>query len=63
MGSVRLLAAPGCGLAPEAVRGLAGRVRACKREVMLQWLVDDRIKLGAVRDRLLQITETVLGQR
>ena len=36
---------------------------AAMRGVMLQWLVDDRIKLGAVRDRLLQITETVLGQR
>lgn len=30
------------------------------RGVMLQWLVDERIKLPAVRDRLLQITEQVL---
>ena len=30
------------------------------RGVMLQWLVDDRIKLAAVRDRLLQIVERVL---
>lgn len=30
------------------------------RGVMLQWLVDDRIKLAAVRDRLLQIVEQVL---
>jgi hypothetical protein len=28
--------------------------------VMLQWLVDDRIRLAAVRDRLLQIVEQVL---
>ncbi len=32
------------------------------RGVMQQWLVDDRIKLAAVRDRLLQITEQVLGR-
>jgi AcrR family transcriptional regulator len=30
------------------------------RGVMLQWLVDDRIKLLPVRDRLLQIVEQVL---
>jgi AcrR family transcriptional regulator len=30
------------------------------RGVMLQWLVDDRIRLAAVRDRLLQIVEQVL---
>ncbi len=30
------------------------------RGVMLQWLVDDRIKLAAVRDRLLQIVSQVL---
>ncbi len=30
------------------------------RGVMLQWLVDDRIELGAVRDRLLQIVQRVL---
>ncbi len=30
------------------------------RGVMLQWLVDDHIKLPAVRDRLLQITGQVL---
>lgn len=33
------------------------------RGVMLQWLVDDRIKLAAVRDRLLQIAEQVLRRR
>lgn len=33
------------------------------RGVMLQWLVDERIKLAAVRDRLLQIVEQVLRQR
>ena len=33
------------------------------RGVMLQWLVDDRIKLAAVRDRLLQIAEQVLRPR
>ncbi|MDO9284224.1 MAG: TetR family transcriptional regulator [Aquabacterium sp.] len=33
------------------------------RGVMLQWLVDDRIKLVAVRDRLLQIAEQVLRRR
>jgi AcrR family transcriptional regulator len=33
------------------------------RGVMLQWLVDDRIKLAAVRDRLLQIVEQVLHVR
>jgi AcrR family transcriptional regulator len=31
------------------------------RGVMLQWLVDDRIRLGAVRDRLLQIVQQVLA--
>ena len=30
------------------------------RGVMLQWLVDDRIRLAAVRDRLLQIVQQVL---
>ena len=30
------------------------------RGVMQQWLLDDRIKLAAVRDRLLHITEQVL---
>lgn len=30
------------------------------RGVMLQWLVDDRIRLAAVRDRLLQIVTQVL---
>lgn len=30
------------------------------RGVMLQWLVDERIKLAAVRDRLLRIVEQVL---
>ncbi len=30
------------------------------RGVMLQWLVDDSIKLPAVRDRLLQVAEQVL---
>lgn len=30
------------------------------RGAMMQWLVDDKIKLSAVRDRLLQITESVL---
>jgi AcrR family transcriptional regulator len=30
------------------------------RGVMLQWLVDDKIKLTAVRDRLLQVAELVL---
>ena len=33
------------------------------RGVMLQWLVDDGIKLAAVRDRLLQIVEQVLRSR
>ncbi len=33
------------------------------RGVMLQWLVDDRIALVAVRDRLLQIAEQVLRRR
>lgn len=33
------------------------------RGAMLQWLVDDRIKLLAVRDRLLQIVEQVLRRR
>ncbi len=33
------------------------------RGVMLQWLVDDRIKLNAVRDRLLAIVEAVLRQK
>lgn len=33
------------------------------RGVMLQWLVDERIKLLAVRDRLLQITRQVLQPR
>jgi len=33
------------------------------RGVMLQWLVDERIKLVAVRDRLLQIAEQVLRPR
>jgi len=31
------------------------------RGVMLQWLVDDRIRLRAVRDRLLAITQHVLA--
>ncbi len=30
------------------------------RGVMLQWLVDDRIRLNAVRDRLLQIVQQLL---
>ena len=30
---------------------------------MLQWLLDDRIKLLAVRDRLLQIVDQVLRVR
>ena len=30
------------------------------RGAMMQWLVDDRIKLNAVRDRLLQITQALL---
>ena len=29
---------------------------------MMQWLVDDRIPLVAVRDRLLQLVEQVLRQ-
>ena len=33
------------------------------RGAMLQWLLDDRIKLLAVRDRLLQITAQVLAPR
>jgi AcrR family transcriptional regulator len=33
------------------------------RGVMLQWLVDDRIRLHAVRDRLLQIVQQVLAPR
>lgn len=33
------------------------------RGVMLQWLVDDRIPLAVVRDRLLQIAEQVLRRR
>lgn len=33
------------------------------RGVMLQWLVDERIKVLAVRDRLLQITRQVLQPR
>ncbi len=33
------------------------------RGVMLQWLVDDRIQLAVVRDRLLQIAEQVLRRR
>jgi len=33
------------------------------RGVMLQWLVDDRIKLPAVRDRLLLIVEGALRRR
>lgn len=33
------------------------------RGAMLQWLVDDRIKLLAVRDRLLQIVEQALRAR
>lgn len=33
------------------------------RGVMLQWLVDDRIPLAAVRDRLLQIAEQLLRPR
>jgi len=33
------------------------------RGAMLQWLLDDRIKLPAVRDRLLQITAQVLAPR
>jgi hypothetical protein len=33
------------------------------RGVMLQSLVDDRIKLAAVRDSLLQMVEQVLGRR
>jgi AcrR family transcriptional regulator len=33
------------------------------RGVLLQWLVDDRIELAVVRDRLLQITEQVLRRR
>ena len=33
------------------------------RGVMLQWLVDDRIQLAAVRDRLLQIVAQVLRPR
>ena len=32
------------------------------RGVLLQWLVDDRIPLATVRDRLLQITEWLLRQ-
>lgn len=31
------------------------------RGVMLQWLVDDRIRLAAVRDRLLQIVQQTLA--
>ena len=30
------------------------------RGVMLQWLVDNKIKLPTVRDRLLQVAEQVL---
>lgn len=30
------------------------------RGVMLQWLIDDRIKLGAARDQLLKMTQAVL---
>lgn len=33
------------------------------RGVMLQWLVDDRIKLNAVRDRMLTIVEEVLRRK
>lgn len=33
------------------------------RGVMLQWLVDERIRLAAARDRLLQIVAQVLRQR
>lgn len=33
------------------------------RGVLLQWLVDDRIPLATVRDRLLQIAEQVLRRR
>jgi hypothetical protein len=33
------------------------------RGAMLQWLLDDRIKLLAVRDRLLHIVEQVLRAR
>ncbi|MFN0184812.1 MAG: TetR/AcrR family transcriptional regulator [Aquabacterium sp.] len=33
------------------------------RGVMLQWLVDDRIKLAAVRDRLLLLAEQILRGR
>lgn len=33
------------------------------RGVMLQWLVDDRIKLPAARDQLLQMAEAVLRPR
>ena len=33
------------------------------RGVMLQWLVDDKIKLAAVRDRLLVIAEALLRGR
>jgi AcrR family transcriptional regulator len=50
--------APGTDAAVTAVI-LLGAMRGA----MLQWLVDDRIKLLAVRDRLLQIVEQVLRAR